>query len=175
MFVPEIALPTWFHAHLAPLVSSIVGALAVLAWRLRETQRPVSTRTIVLPPLLMSTGFVMFTRPEFRVPWPWAAGAFVVGALLLSYPLLRTSRLAREGDTVVMHRSRAFLLILLGLVGVRLALRDYVGQLLPVTQTAAVFFILAFGMIVRWRAWMLTEYRRLTIAPDLAGAAPAAE
>jgi membrane protein CcdC involved in cytochrome C biogenesis len=111
---------------------------------------------------MMSTGFLMFVRPEFRVSWLWAVAAFVLGALVLSYPLLRTSRLARVGDTVVMRRSRAFLLILLGLVAIRLLLRDYVGQLLPVTQTAAVFFILAFGMIVRWRVWMLAEYRRLT-------------
>ena len=48
----------------------------------------------MLPPLAMSTGFVMFLSPEFRVPWSWAAGAFVLGALVLSYPLLRTSRLA---------------------------------------------------------------------------------
>jgi membrane protein CcdC involved in cytochrome C biogenesis len=80
---------------------------------------------------------------------------------VLSYPLLRTSRLTREGDLVMMRRSRAFMLILLALLAVRLAARDYVGQLLPVTQTAAVFFILAFGMIVRWRTWMLAEYRRL--------------
>jgi membrane protein CcdC involved in cytochrome C biogenesis len=133
-----------------------------MAWRVRETQRPVSARSIVLPPLLMSTGFCMFLRPEFRVSWVWAAAAFVVGALVLSYPLLRTSRLALEGDTVVMRRSRAFLLILIGLVAVRFVLRDYLGQVLPVAQTAAVFFILAFGMIVRWRAWMLVEYRRLT-------------
>jgi membrane protein CcdC involved in cytochrome C biogenesis len=133
-----------------------------MVWRVRETQRPVSARSIVLPPLMMSTGFFMFVRPEFRVSWAWALAAFVLGALVLSYPLLRTSRLAREGDLVVMRRSRAFLLILLALVAVRFVLRDYVGQLLPVTQTAAVFFILAFGMIVRWRAWMLGEYRRLT-------------
>ena len=96
------------------------------------------------------------------MPWSWAAGAFVLGALVLSYPLLRTSRLAREGDAIVMRRSRAFMLILLGLLAVRFVLRDYVGQILPVRQTAAVFFILAFGMIARWRAWMLAEYRRLS-------------
>ena len=133
----------------------------MLAWRIRETQRPVSAVSIVAPPLAMSTGFLMFLRPEFRMPWPWAAGAFATGAMVLAYPLLRTSRLAREGETIVMRRSRAFLLILLGLVVVRLALRDYVGQILPLPQTAAVFFVLAFGMIVRWRTWMLTEYRRL--------------
>lgn len=160
-------MPSWFHGSWTVLVSSLAGAAAVMAWRVRETQRPVSTRSIVLPPMMMSTGFCMFLRPEFRVSWLWAAAAFGLGALVLSYPLLRTSRLAREGDTVVMRRSRAFLLILLGLVAVRLALRDYVGTLLPVPQTAAVFFILAFGMIVRWRAWMLAEYRKLA-APTAA-------
>jgi membrane protein CcdC involved in cytochrome C biogenesis len=133
----------------------------VLAWRIRETQRPVSTRSIVLPPFAMSTGFLMFVRPEFRVPWAWGLAAFLLGALVLGYPLLRTSHMTRQGDVVVLRRSRAFLVILLGLVAVRVLLRDYVGQVLPVPQTAAVFFVLAFGMIVRWRAWMLAEYRRL--------------
>jgi membrane protein CcdC involved in cytochrome C biogenesis len=116
----------------------------------------------VLPPLAMSTGFAMFLRPEFRVSWLRAVAAFATGALVLAYPLLRTTRLARQGDAVVMRRSRAFLAILLGLVALRLALRDYVGHVLPLSQTAGIFFVLAFGMIVRWRAWMLAEYRRLT-------------
>jgi len=29
-------------------------------------------------------------------------------------------------------------------------------------QTGAVFYLMAFGMIVRWRARMLLEYRKLT-------------
>ncbi len=140
----------------------MIGALVVLAWRVRESQRPVSVRSIVLPPLGMATGFSMFIRPEFRVSWEWGMAAFAIGALLLAYPLLRTTRLARQGDTVMMQRSRAFLAILLALVAVRLALRDYVGHILPLGQTAGLFFILAFGMIVRWRGWMLAEYRRLT-------------
>jgi membrane protein CcdC involved in cytochrome C biogenesis len=31
-----------------------------------------------------------------------------------------------------------------------------------VQQSAGIFFILAFGMIVRWRGKMLVEYRGLT-------------
>jgi membrane protein CcdC involved in cytochrome C biogenesis len=31
-----------------------------------------------------------------------------------------------------------------------------------VQQTGALFFVLAFGMILRWRAQMLLEYRKLT-------------
>lgn len=54
-----------------------------------------------------------------------------------------------------------FLAILLGLLGLRLALRDYIGHLISPLQTAAVFFLLAFGMIVRWRSDMYRQYRRL--------------
>jgi membrane protein CcdC involved in cytochrome C biogenesis len=155
-------LPSWLDLHPTALVPVLAGAVAVLVWRVREPQRPVSVRSILLPPLGMSTGFVMFLRPEFRLPWLWALAAFALGALVLGYPLLRTSRMAREGEVVVLKRSRAFLAILLALVAARLLLRDYVGHVLPVPQTAAVLFIVAFGMIVRWRSWMLTEYRRLS-------------
>ena len=171
-------MPGWLHVPLASILAPLVGAIAVLAWRIRETQRPVSRRSILVPPLAMSTGFAMFLFPGFRVPWPWALGAFLAGALVLAIPLLRSSRLSREGDAIVFRRSRAFLGILLGLVAVRFLLRDYVGHVLPPRQTGAVFFLLAFGMIVRWRVWMLGEYSRLVGAPVLAdpgerGLAPA--
>ncbi len=143
------------------LVTSLVGALAILAWRIRETQRPISPRGILLPPLGMSTGLGMFAMPAFRVPWTWALGAFALGALALAYPLIRSSKLRMVDGALMMQRSRAFLAILLGLVAVRLALRDYVGQVLPARETASVFFLLAFGMIVRWRLWMYGRYRAI--------------
>lgn len=146
-------------------LATLLGAALIMAWRVRETRRPVSPRTILLPPLGMSTGFSMFLVPDFRVSWEWALGAFVVGAVLLAIPLVRSSHLMRQANTIVMRRSRAFFGILLGLVALRLLLRDYVGHLLPARQTAGVFFILAFGMIVRWRTWMWIEYRRLAADP----------
>lgn len=152
----------WTLRTLAPIVASLLGLVAILAWRVSETRRPVTPRGIILPPLAMSTGFAMFLAPAFRVPWPWALGAFVTGASVLALPLVRTSELTIEGSAVMLRRSRAFIAIVLGLALVRYAARDYVGQMLPAPQTAAVFFILAFGMILRWRAWMLKEYRKLT-------------
>lgn len=104
---------------------------------------------------------MMFLIPPFRVPWLWAAGAFLTGALVLAIPLVRSTRLERQGEIVMMRRSRAFILILLVLVAMRLALRDYVGRVLPPAQTAGVFFILAFGMIVPWRVWMWKRYREI--------------
>src|SRR6476620_6207048 len=141
-----------FPRALLPLfggVAAVGGAVVILAWRVAEQQRPVTERSILIPPLGMSTGFAMFLVPIFRVPWTWALGAFLIGFLLLSIPLVRTSRLTRQGDTIMLRRSRAFLAVLVGLVVLRLALRGYVEHLVSHTQTAGLFFILAFGMIVR--------------------------
>jgi membrane protein CcdC involved in cytochrome C biogenesis len=145
----------------APVLASIAGAAAVLAWRVRETRRPVTVAKLVAPPLGMSTGFLMFLVPETRVPAIWALGAFAVGALLFSYPLIHTSRLVRQGDTISLQRSRAFLWILLGLFAARFVLRSYVVRFVSIPQTGAIFFVLAFGMIVPWRLTLYARYRRL--------------
>jgi len=134
---------------------------AILVWRVSETRSPVSTKKIVIPPLGMATGFCMFLVPAFRLPWQWAAVAFLVGALGLAYPLLRTTRLVREGDAVIMQRSAAFFSVIILLAAIRLLARGYLDRLLTVEQTGALLFVLAFGMIVRWRATMLIEYRKL--------------
>jgi membrane protein CcdC involved in cytochrome C biogenesis len=153
-----------------PLTSGVVGLLGaagVLIWRIRESQRPVTMKSLVIPPLGMSTGFSMFVVPAFRVPWTWGFGAFVLGAGVFAWPLIATSRLTVDGDQVLMRRSRWFLLILVALVALRFALREYVGEVLPPEATAGLFFVLAFGMIVRWRASLVLQYRRLaaTVAP----------
>jgi len=62
---------------------------------------------------------------------------------------------------VYMRRSRWFLAILLILFAIRLLLHDYIGHLISPLQTASVFYLMAFGMIVRWRAGMYREYRRI--------------
>ena len=150
---------------LIPLIAPFLGGAAVMVWRYQETRTPVTTRKIVIPPLGMSTGFFMFVRPEPRIPWAVALGAFLFGALVLSIPLARSSSLERQGDQVVMRRSNWFLLILLGLLAVRVLLHDYVGHLLPPLQTGALFFVLAFGMILRWRLGMYLSFRRLLAEP----------
>lgn len=142
-------------------VGAVLGLFAVLLWRLREGRRPVTMKTIIIPPLGMATGFSMFVMPAFRVSWIWALGAFLIGALLLSYPLIRTSRLVLEGDTVLMRRSKIFFAVVLVLAAVRYLARGYIGKMISLQQTAGLFFILAFGMILAWRTSMYFEYRRL--------------
>lgn len=132
-----------------------------MTWRIRETRRPVSARKILIPPVMMSTGFAMFFAPEMQVPVAWGAAAVLAGALLLSYPLIRSSELTRDGDAILLKRSKAFLWIIVGLAALRLALRAYVEQYVSATQTAALFFLLAFGMLVPWRIAMFLRYRKL--------------
>jgi membrane protein CcdC involved in cytochrome C biogenesis len=146
------------------VLGSIVGLLAVLAWRVKEAQGAVSLKKIVIPPLGMATGFSMFVVPAFRVPWTWAAVAFFTGALALAWPLLLTSRLVRQGDVVMMQRSNAFFGVILALAAIRLLARGYLDTLLSAQQTGALFYLLAFGMILRWRTQMFLEYRKLTAA-----------
>ena len=152
------------HLNVLSLVASVGGALAVLAWRVRETRTPVSAKSLIIPPLGMATGFSMFLAPMFRVPWTWALAALVIGAIALAYPLVRTSRLVREGDVITMQRSNVFFAVLIVLAAVRIGARAYLDTVLSVTQTAGLFFILAFGMIVRWRVQLLLRYRHLVSA-----------
>jgi membrane protein CcdC involved in cytochrome C biogenesis len=143
------------------IAGSVAALAAVIVWRVRETKGPVSMKKIVIPPLGMATGFSMFLVPQFRIPWAWAASAFLLGALALAYPLVRTTRLVREGDTVMMKRSAAFFSVIVALAAIRLLARGYLDHLLTVEQTGGLLFVLAFGMILRWRTRMLFDYRRL--------------
>jgi membrane protein CcdC involved in cytochrome C biogenesis len=143
-------------------LGSLIGLAGVIIWRIREARGPVSLKKIVIPPLGMATGFAMFLVPAFRIPWTWAIGAFLAGAIALAYPLLRTSKLVREGDVVMMQRSNAFFAVILVLAAIRLLARGYFDSILTVQQTGALFFVLAFGMILRWRVRMFLEYRAFT-------------
>jgi membrane protein CcdC involved in cytochrome C biogenesis len=144
------------------ILASAAGLIAVTMWRLREARSAVSLKKILIPPLGMATGFSMFVVPAFRVPWAWAGLAFVIGAVALAWPLLLTTRLERQGEAIMMKRSSAFLVVILVLAVIRFAARGYFDTILTTQQTAGVFFILAFGMIVIWRAKMLMDFRRLT-------------
>jgi len=150
-----------FHPNKLSILGSLVGLAAVLVWRIREGRTAVSTKKIVIPPLGMATGFSMFIVPVFRIPWTWGIAAFLIGAIVLAYPLLKTSRLVEQGNDIMMQRSPAFFSVILVLAAVRILARGYFDTVLTVEQSGALFFVLAFGMIVHWRLNMLREYRRL--------------
>ena len=146
------------------ILVSLAGLVAVTVWRLREARSAVSLRKIIIPPLGMATGFSMFIAPAFRIPWAWAGAAFLIGAIALAYPLLLTTRLIRQGDAIMMKRSGAFFAVIIVLAAVRYFARGYFDSVLSLEQTGGLFFVLAFGMILRWRLSLYHSYRALTAA-----------
>lgn len=146
---------------------SILGFFVILVWRFRETHSPVTIRKIVAPPLGMSTGLCMFLIPAFRIPWSWAFVSFALGALVLVYPILRTTNMWSDLSTrsIRIKRSPIFFFVLIVLALLRFAARAWIGQFVSTTQTAALFYLLAYGMILRWRFTMVGQFRRLSPIP----------
>ncbi|TGB04661.1 CcdC family protein [Halobacillus salinus] len=145
------------------IASSIVGAImatGMIFIRLRAAKKPASVKKIILPPLFMSTGALMFVVPVFRVSFSQVLEALAVG-VIFSIFLIRTSRFeVRDGD-IYLKPSKAFIGILFGLLGLRIVLKLVIGQTISFGETSGMFFLLAFGMILSWRLAMLKEYIRL--------------
>ena len=163
--------------HSTPLITavvSLIGLAGVLAWRIREGRSAVTLTKIVMPPIGMATGFCMFIVPAFRVPWTWGLGAFFIGAVIFAYPLLLTSDLHLQNGVIMMKRSSAFFAVIIVLAVARYLARGFFDRFLTLEQTGALFYLLAFGMILRWRAKLFFAYRALTAGPALP-AAPAPE
>ncbi len=157
----------------SPLLTAVVslaGLAGVLVWRVREGRTAVSMKKIVMPPVGMATGFCMFIVPAFRVPWIWGLGAFVIGAIVFAYPLLLTTDLHLQNGVIMMKRSSAFFAVIIVLAVVRYLARGYFDRFLSLEQTGALFYLLAFGMILRWRAKLFFAFRTLTTGLALGAA-----
>lgn len=146
--------------HGSLMLGTAIMAVIVLLIRIRVAAKPVRELFLLLPPLGMSTGFSMFIIPAMRVPPGWALAAFAAGALFLSVPLIRTSEFEIRNRKIYLKRSKAFMVILIVLLALRLSLHSYIGQYVSVAETASLFFLLAFGMLLPWRIAMFIQYQR---------------
>lgn len=142
-------------------IATIIGALTIIFVRMRGSGKPTNARKILIPPLGMSTGFLMFLDPATRDPMHYAIIAFLAG-VFFSGPLIATSKMYVENGEVCMKRSKAFIFILLGLLVIRMVLHQYVQSYMTLEQTGSLFFILAFGMILPWRIAMWTQFKKLS-------------
>jgi len=155
------------YLQIGATVGMLVMALLAIFIRMKASHRPVTIRKILIPPLGMSTGFLMFVVPETHVPWLWALIALLVGWFIFSYPLIRSTKFEQINGEIFATRSRSFVFILLGLLAVRLILHEVIQRYVTIPQTGGLFFLLAFGMIVRWRVYMYKHYQEV-IAADAA-------
>ena len=144
-------------------LAAVAGLTGVLIWRVREGRTAVTIRENYY-------SAIWYGNRVFHVPGTGLSSAshygpwwlFWQGQFCWPIPLLATSRLQREGDAIMMKRSGAFFAVVVVLAIVRYAARGYLDSIMSVDQTAGLFFVLAFGMILRWRMSMLIEFRALT-------------
>jgi membrane protein CcdC involved in cytochrome C biogenesis len=136
-----------------------MGTMAMIV-RTRAAKRPVTSKKIILPPLFMSTGALMFIFEEFRVPPLQIIEALVVG-MLFSIILIKTTNFEFRDGEVYLKRSKTFVFILLGLLVFRLIWKLTLSSTIDVGELGGMFWILAFGMIVPWRAAMLMKFNNI--------------
>lgn len=136
-----------------------MGTMAIIV-RSKSAKRPVSIKKIILPPIFMSTGALMFVFEEFRVAPLQILEALIVG-MLFSIILIRTTNFEIRDEAIFIKRSKAFGFILFGLLIVRLVGKLALSNTIDVGELGGMFWILAFGMIVPWRIAMLIKFNKL--------------
>ncbi|WOV89044.1 cytochrome c biogenesis protein CcdC [Sporosarcina oncorhynchi] len=138
------------------VVFIVMGTLAFIV-RSKASARPISPKRIILPPMFMSTGALMFLFVEFRVPFTQVLEASLVG-LLFSLLLIRTTNFEQIEEKLYVKKSKVFLFILFALLVIRMIAKLILSSSIDVGELAGMFWILAFAMIVPWRIGMLVKY-----------------
>lgn len=141
-------------------IGAICMAILAMFIRMKAAKKPATAKKIILPPIFMSTGALMFIFPYFRVTPLEIAEAVIVG-LLFSILLIKTSKFEIRDKDIYLKRSKAFLYILVGLLVVRMAGKLILSSSIDYGQLSGMFWILAFGMIVPWRIAMYINFKKL--------------
>jgi membrane protein CcdC involved in cytochrome C biogenesis len=146
------------------VVLSTVGAafmaIGVLFVRLKAAKKPTSLKKIVLPPIFMTSGAMMYLFPKFWLTPMEILEAVVVG-MFFSIFLIKTSKFEIQGNDIYLKRSKAFVFILIGLLIIRIAMKSFLSSTIDLGQLSGMFFLLAYSMIVPWRVAMYMDYKRL--------------
>ncbi|MBT2259946.1 MULTISPECIES: CcdC family protein [Bacillus] len=146
------------------LISSIIAvcmAVAVMFIRIKSSAKPATAKKIILPPIFMSTGALMFFVPMFRVTGAEFLEAITVG-MFFSIFLIKTSKFEIRGNDIYLKRSKAFVFILIGLLVFRIGMKTILSSSIDYGSLSGMFWILAFGMIVPWRVAMYLSFRKLS-------------
>ncbi|ALA54233.1 cytochrome c biogenesis protein CcdC [Shouchella clausii] len=143
-----------------PTLMAVAMGSAALVIRMKASKRPTSAKRIMVPPLAMSTGFLMFLYEPTRPSAFHVGEALIVGALF-SIVLIWTSKFEVRDGAIYLKRSKAFAYLLIGLLVLRVAFRIVMGQELNPEELSGMFFLLAYGMLLPWRVAMLVRYVKL--------------
>jgi membrane protein CcdC involved in cytochrome C biogenesis len=141
-------------------VAAIVMATLVIIVRIKAAKKPATLRKIILPPIFMSTGSLMFLFPMFQVTPLQVLEAISVGAIFSIF-LIKTSQFEVRDNEIYLKRSKAFIFILFGLLILRIILKSMLSATIDVGELSGMFYLLALGMIIPWRIAMFLSFKKL--------------
>lgn len=144
----------------ASTIVAMFMAVTMIFYRLKSAEKPTSVKKIILPPLFMSTGALMFLFPEFQIRWIQVLEAMTVG-FIFSIFLIKTSRFEIRNENIYLIPSKSFAFILFGLLGVRIIAKIIINSQISLGETSGMFYLLAFAMIGSWRLVMLYRFQKL--------------
>ncbi|WP_078554495.1 CcdC family protein [Bacillus alkalicellulosilyticus] len=141
------------------VAAACMATLAIII-RLRAIKKPATVKKIIIPPIAMSTGFLMFLYEPAR-PAPLQVIEAVSVGLLFSILLIKTSTFEIKENQIYLKRSKAFVFILVGLLLARILFKLIIGDSINIEELSGMFFLLAYGMIIPWRIMMYREFKKV--------------
>ncbi len=141
---------------------AIAMIIGVNFFRIKKADRPVNSRSIIIPPLFMTSGFVMYLSPIFRPTLNEALTAFIMGAFFAAILIYKSKFEIRE-DLIYMEKSKMFIILLIALVALRMIGKIILSSTINIDpgQMAGMFFLLAYCIVITWRLGMLIKYQKV--------------
>ncbi|MGF7032169.1 membrane protein CcdC involved in cytochrome C biogenesis [Paenibacillus mucilaginosus] len=145
-----------------PVLIMIVIVGFVLWRRIRAAARPVTGRglRLLLPLLILPLGLPGVWNPQLHLTLKEVVLSLLFG-LLMSVPMILTTNYERREDgRIYPVKSKAFIVVILALIALRLGLRSYLSALDP-AELAMLFYLIAAAYIVPWRIAGFVKFRRI--------------
>lgn len=152
-------IPSHYLAIASTIVAIVMGG-GVMMMRMRAHKRPINEKRIIIPPIAMSTGALMFVFEPFRVAPMQIVEVMLLGACA-SLLLIWKTKFEVRGTDIYLKKSKAFFFILLGLLAVRIIAKLVMQDSIDVGELAGMFFLLAFAMIACWRIAMFVKFKKM--------------
>lgn len=143
---------------LASIMAVFMG-IGVIFVRQKASKSPLSVKKILIPPVMMSTGALMFVFPYFRLSATEILEALIIG-LIFSVLLVVTTKYEQKDDQLFVKPSKWFIGILLALLIIRTSLKSILSMTISPGEIGGMFFLLAFVMIVIWRLSMFIKFKQ---------------
>src|SRR5690625_6745939 len=120
---------------------ALVMITFIVIMRIKSANNPTSKLKIILPPLFMSTGALMFIFPYFQLSWKQVVEALSIG-VLFSIFLIYTSKLEVRNQDIYLVQSRTFIYILFGLIIIRTIVKLIIVGKILIVHKGDILFVL---------------------------------